>query len=211
MCRSQSRSSHRVWGLWGKTYGKQQTQGPVGLKGNQAETTPEPGEWEGLFLIRCHVLHPASGPAHNGTDRRQDKYRVAYVDLSWTRQALPWETLPRGKMGWKVCWEWTGHFLIRSVKSIKHGALRVRLPKFLPLYQLQARRLAPTPDGAGRVNPPIPSSPDETALSHTLHGLPEFPNRLSGLQSCPQWELASFPALSLFPTPLFMYAVIKCK
>lgn len=85
---------------------------------------------------------------------------------------------------------------------IKHGALRVRLPKFLPLYQLQAKRLAPTPDGASRINPPIPSSSDETALSHTLHGLPELPNRLGGLQGCPQWGLASFPALSLPHAPV---------
>ena len=34
----------------------------MGLKGSQAETTPELGEWEGLFLIRCYVLHPPSAP-----------------------------------------------------------------------------------------------------------------------------------------------------
>lgn len=104
-----------VGGLGTKLMGTSKHAGLVGLKGSQAETTLELGEWEGLFLIRCYVLHPPSGPAHNGTDRRQDKYRLAYVDLSCTRQALPWETLPRGKTGGKVCWEWTGHFLISSV------------------------------------------------------------------------------------------------
>lgn len=69
----------------------------MGLKGSQAETTLELGEWEGLFLIRCYVLHPPSGPAHNGTDRRQDTYRLAYVDLSRTRQALRGRPFQEGK------------------------------------------------------------------------------------------------------------------
>ena len=40
---------------------------------------------------------PPTLSTHNGADLRQDKYRLAYVDLSWTRQALRGRPFQEGK------------------------------------------------------------------------------------------------------------------
>lgn len=80
-----------------------------------------PGEWEGRLLIRWEVLHPPQALPEwcwQKTGQIQTCPCGPLTDAS----GFP-VTLPRGKMGEKVCWGWTEHLPRNKAWWLKHGAL----------------------------------------------------------------------------------------
>ena len=70
--------------------------GPCGAKRQPGRDHPR--AWGVGRTVSNQMLRPPPTlSTHNGADLRQDKYRLAYVDLSWTRQALRGRPFQEGK------------------------------------------------------------------------------------------------------------------